>query len=71
MWTFTPVSAAKLLKHLDLQQPTAKRFSFADLKAVIFTGEKAVAEGMDVVENFKRLNVELAKKRRDDVEPPA
>jgi hypothetical protein len=62
-WTLTPVSAARLLKHLDLEQPRAKRFSFDDLKSAIATGEKALAEGVGLVENFKPLNAELAKKR--------
>jgi hypothetical protein len=62
-WTLTPVSAARVLKHLDLEQPKAKHFSFDDLKAAISTGEKALAEGIGLVENFKRLNAELAKKR--------
>jgi hypothetical protein len=62
-WTLTPVSAARLLKHLDLEQPKAKRFSFDDLKTAISTGEKALAEGVGLVENFKRLNAELVKKR--------
>lgn len=62
-WTLTPVSAAKLLKHLDLEKPKAKRFSFDDLKAAISTGEAAMAEGLAVVENFKRANAALAKKQ--------
>lgn len=62
-WTLTPVSAARVLKHLDLKQPKAKRFPINDLKDAISTGEKALAEGLDVVENFKRLNAKLEKKR--------
>jgi hypothetical protein len=61
-WTLTPIAAAKLLKHLDLDRPKAKHFSFADLKAAIATGEQALAEGLGVVENFKRLNAELEKR---------
>ncbi|MDE2167168.1 MAG: hypothetical protein KGJ66_12635 [Alphaproteobacteria bacterium] len=61
-WTLTPVSAAKVLKHLNIADPKAKRISFNDLKAAISTGEKALSEGLGVVENFKRANAELAKK---------
>lgn len=61
-WTLTPVSAAKVLKHLNIEDPKAKRVSFNDLKAAISTGEKALAEGLGVVENFKRANAELVKK---------
>jgi hypothetical protein len=63
-WTFTPVSAARVLKHLDLEQPKAKRFSFNNLKDAISTGETALGEGFDLVENFKRLNAELEKRRQ-------
>jgi hypothetical protein len=74
-WALTPVSAAKLLKHLDLDRPKAKRFSFDDLKTAISTGESALAEGVGLVENFKRVNAELEKKRaapvrREMVEAP-
>jgi hypothetical protein len=58
----TPVSAARILKHLDLKQPKAKRFPINDLKDAISTGEKALAEGFDVVENFKRLNAQREKR---------
>src|SRR6516225_3718795 len=36
-WTLTPVSAARVLKHLDLKQPKAKRFPVNDLKDAIST----------------------------------
>lgn len=62
-WTLTPVSASKLLKHLDLDQQKAKRFPFADLKSAIAIGEQALAEGLGVVENFKRLNAELENRK--------
>ena len=62
-WTLTPVKAAKLLKYLTPERPRAKRFSFNDLKTAISTGEKALAEGVGLVENFKLVNAELAKKR--------
>jgi len=68
-WTLTPVSAARLLKHLDVAKPTAKRFSFDDLKAAIAIGEQALAEGVGLVENFKRANAELAKRQKPPVKP--
>jgi hypothetical protein len=64
-WTLTPVSAARVLKHLDLEKPGAKHFPVADLKAAIATGEQALAEGVTVVENFRRGNAELAKRRQE------
>lgn len=62
-WTFAPVQAAKVLKHLDLEKPEAKYFPIDDLRAAIVTGEKALGEGVGLVDNFKRANAELDKKR--------
>lgn len=62
-WTLTPVAAAKVLKHFDLDKPGAKFFPIADLKTAIATGEAALAEGVGLVENFKRLNAELDRRR--------
>src|SRR3984885_7923400 len=61
-WTLTPVSAAKILKHLNIEEPKATRVSFNDLKAAISTGERALAEGLDLVINFRLVNAELVKK---------
>lgn len=69
-WTLTPVSAARVLKHLDLEKPKAKRFSFDDLKSGISTGEAALGEGLGVVENFKRANAALAKRRAQSAKLP-
>jgi hypothetical protein len=43
------------------------RFSFDDLKTAISTGERALAEGVGLVENFQRVNAELEKKRAASV----
>jgi hypothetical protein len=64
-WTLTPVAAAKVLKHLDLDKPGARFFPINDLKDAIKTGERAMAEGVGLVENFKRFNAALSKKREN------
>ena len=69
-WTLTPVSAARVLTQLDLDKPGAKHFSVADLKAAITTGEQALAEGLTVVENFRRPNAGLAKRAMTAINRP-
>jgi len=61
-WTFTPVAAAKMFKNVDLKRKTINHFSLNELKTAIKTGEAALGGGENLIENFKRANVELRKK---------
>lgn len=64
-WTFSPVQAAKVLKFLDLEKPGAKHFPIADMKVAISTAEKALGEGVNIVDNFIRAN-EMAERKRTE-----
>jgi DNA-binding XRE family transcriptional regulator len=60
---FAPAAAAKLLKSLQLgKDPVAKRVPIADLKVAITLGESALADGLNVIQNFQKVNDE--RKRR-------
>lgn len=63
-WTFKPIAAAKLLRRLDAKakklQPS---LAMHDLKNAIGLGEKALGEGMNILDNFARAEAERA--RRD------
>jgi hypothetical protein len=62
-WTLKPIAAAKLMKKIDLKTKTIRHVPVSDLRSAIAAGEAALAEGVNLVENFKRVNAELA--RRD------
>jgi transcriptional regulator with XRE-family HTH domain len=60
---FAPTAAAKLLKSLQLDKdPVSKRIPIADLKSAIALAESALGEGLNLIENFQKLNAE--RKRR-------
>ena len=59
---FVPTAAAKLLKGLQLAAPVAKRVPYAELEAAIKIGESALAEGMSLIENFQKVNIERKKR---------
>ncbi len=53
---FAPTAAAKLLKHLDPAEPTANRIPIADVQSAIPVGESALGDGMNLLDNFKKMN---------------
>jgi transcriptional regulator with XRE-family HTH domain len=53
---FAPAAAAKLLKNLDLEEPTSRRIPITELKSAITLGESALGDGENLVENFKKMN---------------
>ncbi|BBC02692.1 MULTISPECIES: helix-turn-helix transcriptional regulator [Bradyrhizobium] len=59
---FVPTAAAKLLKGLQLNEPVAKRVPYSELEAAIKIGESALAEGMSLIENFQKVNIERKKR---------
>ena len=71
VWTFKPVAAAKMLKQIDFTGKTVHASSVNDFRAAIKTGESALGDGMNLIENFNRANAE--KKRRDAAkkQPPS
>jgi hypothetical protein len=62
-WTFKPIAAAKLLNRLDLEKKALSEFPFDDTKAAIATGEAALGTGVDLLDNLKRLQPWLSKRR--------
>ena len=56
-WTLRPVAAAKLMKRLQLEKGKLNHFSINDLRNAISTAEKALVASVNLVENFKRVNV--------------
>jgi hypothetical protein len=60
---FVPTAAAKLLKTLQLgKEPVAKRVPYGELKSAISLGESALADGLALIENFQKVNVERRKR---------
>jgi DNA-binding XRE family transcriptional regulator len=60
---FAPTAAAKLLKSLQLgKDPVAKRVPIADLKSAVTLAESALGDGLNLMENFQKVNAE--RKRR-------
>ena len=58
-----PTAAAKLLKTLQLgKEPVANRVPYVELQSAITLGESALADGLNLIHNFQRVNVE--RKRR-------
>jgi transcriptional regulator with XRE-family HTH domain len=55
-----PTAAAKLLKDLDLKEPTSRRIPIAELKSAIDLGSSALGDGENVIENFKKMNAARA-----------
>jgi hypothetical protein len=61
-WTLQPFAAAKILKEIDVGEKRFKPTPFEELKGAISTAEAALGSGVNLIENFKRLNAELAKR---------
>ena len=58
---FAPTAAAKLMKNLQLDEhPTAKRTPISDLTTAIKLGESALFDGVELIQNFQKANVERA-----------
>ena len=57
-WTFQAIAAAKMLKGLAKSE-SAKAIPLEDFKAAIKIGEAALGDGLNLIENFGRLNVRL------------
>jgi transcriptional regulator with XRE-family HTH domain len=53
---FAPTAAAKLLKDLQLDNPTGNRVPVSELKQVITLGESALGDGLNLIDNFKKVN---------------
>lgn len=53
---FAPTAAAKLLKNLDVQDPTSRRIPYGELKVAIELGGAALGAGENLIENFKKMN---------------
>jgi hypothetical protein len=53
---FAPTAAAKLLKNLDVQDPTSRRIPYDELKATIELGGAALGAGENLIENFRKMN---------------
>ncbi len=70
VWTFKPVAAAKMLKNLDLTAKRLRPFSVNNLKTAIRTGEAALGAGMNLIDNFTRVNAKI-KQRRATKDAPA
>lgn len=59
----TEPATAKLLKSLQIgEEPTAGRIPIAEVSSAITLGESALGEGENLIDNFKKLNVERAKR---------
>jgi hypothetical protein len=61
-WTLVPFAAAKMLRNIDVKQKTLSSVSMADLRETISTAEDALGAGENLIENFQRVNAELAKR---------
>jgi transcriptional regulator with XRE-family HTH domain len=60
---FVPTAAAKLLNTLELgEEPSTKRTPIADVKAAIKTGEIALGDGLNLIENFTKMNTMRVKR---------
>lgn len=53
---FAPAAASKLLKNLKLEHPTAERTPVSTIREATKIGEHALAEGENIIQNFRRLN---------------
>jgi DNA-binding XRE family transcriptional regulator len=59
---FAPAAAAKLLKTLRLEDSSIERTPIAKMKDAIAIGERTLAEGEAIIQNFQRLNSEREKR---------
>jgi hypothetical protein len=62
VWTFKPVAAAKFLKKIELKEKKVAPARIEDFRTAIKTGEGALGAGVNLEDNFSRMNAE--KKRR-------
>ena len=53
---FAPTAAAKLLKNLDVLDPTSRRIPYGELKVIIELGGLALGAGENLIETFKKVN---------------
>jgi transcriptional regulator with XRE-family HTH domain len=53
---FAPTAAAKLLKTLDVQDPTSRRIPYGELKPALELGGMALGAGENLIENFRNMN---------------
>lgn len=70
-WSFTPVAAAKLLKRINLTTKKSEPVHLNDFKAAISTGEAALGAGVELIENYQRLNAEIATRDTSSAISPA
>lgn len=61
------MAAAKMLKKLDIKEKKLKHFSFDDLRTAISTGESPLGLGVNLVENFKRVNAEAVRRAKEAI----
>jgi hypothetical protein len=61
-WTFKPVAAAKILKKIDIPNKTIAKVAVSDFETAIKTSETALGDGINLIENFQRLNAEFKKR---------
>ena len=59
---FKPIAAAKLLKKLDIKTQGLPSTHLDDFKSAIKTGEAALGAGLDLIENFDRVNAEIERR---------
>jgi hypothetical protein len=63
-WTLQPFAAAKVFREIDVPNRRVKSVSFDDLKSAISTAEAALGSGVNLIENFQRLNARRAAERQ-------
>jgi len=61
-WTLKPFAAAKMFRVIDVANKRIKSVSMDELKSAISVAEKTLGSGVNLVENFQRLNAEMAKR---------
>jgi len=50
------------MKKIDLKTKTIRHVAVADLRSAITAGEATLVEGLNLIENFKRVNAEMARR---------
>lgn len=62
VWTLRPFAAAKLYKNIDIKNKTIKSVTIKELREAITVAEAGLGAGQNLIENFQRVNEELAKR---------
>lgn len=57
VWVFKSIQATKIFKSLDLKEKELSGADIEQFQKAILQAEEALAQGVDLVENFKRLNM--------------